>query len=357
MAHTARHISNGYLASSAWNDDCVSVGKDWTVDRFFPNCMLGLVEVVARARWGVPDIKKAWFGLGLAYTRPRAGQWLAENRIEFGGRFDLPAGTREKAFARLSALYGIELEKERFVTEEDVLRRLVETLRSGAPVLTTFDMSVLQPEGRAEGLFQPHYVGVVEFDGRQQRLEMIDQVKGGFALGVAEFVAIVRRFVDRDEPFYFVHPRRDSAPSEEALDAASIRKEVSVALANLRSSSPTLGLQAIETLATDVERAIESEGRPFAIPGMWIVSHDRHALAKQLPYWEQSGIIRGAKDRLRSALEESFYAWFDVDMAVELSLYEQSAELMKEVPPKLRAAARTDAELVVALESVLEDGA
>jgi hypothetical protein len=358
MGQMAEHVSNGTPPSSAWEKECLSVGKDWTVDRFFPNCMLGLVEVVARARWGVPDLKKAWFGVGLEYTPPRGAKWLSENGIEFGGRFDLTAGTRERAFARLRALHGIELEKERFLREEDALRRLVETLRSGCPVLTTFDMSVLQPERRAEGLFQPHFVGVVGFDGSQERLEMIDQVKGGFALSVAEFATIVRRFVRRNEPFYFVHPRRDSAFSDRSLDPCSIKKELSVALANLCNGSPTLGLRAIGTLARDVEQAVESEGRPFAIPGMWIVSHDRHALAKQLPYWEQCGAIDSAKSScLRAALEESFYAWFEVDMAVELSLFEQSAQLMSEVPPKLRAAAQTDAEMARALESVVDVGA
>jgi hypothetical protein len=355
VVHIAEHASNSLLPNSAWEGDRLSVGEGWTVDRFFPNCILGLVEVVARARWGVPDLKKAWFGLGLEYTPPRGGKWLSDNGIEFSGRFDLTAGTRERAFARLRALHGIELEKERLLDERDVLRRLVEILRAGFPVLTTFDMSVLQLAGRAEGLFQPHFVGVVGYDGSHQRLEMIDQVKGAFSVNAAELATIVRRFEHHNEPFYFVHPRRVPSFSDEALDPRTVKSELSVALANLRSSSPVLGLRAIENLARDVEKAIESEGRPFAIPGIWIVSHDRHALAEQLPYWEQCGVISSASGkRLRSALEESFYAWFEVDMAIELSLYELSAQLMSEVPPKLRAAARTDAAMSLALESVLE---
>jgi hypothetical protein len=90
-------------------------------------------------------------------------------------------------------------------------------------------------------------------------------------------------------------------------------------------------LNALRSLAGDLHEAIESQQQAFAIPGQWIFSHDRHALRRGLPYWQEADVTSAVElERLERLLGEAFTFWFQMDMTIERALYEKDVGRMRE---------------------------
>lgn len=323
------------------------------LDRFFPDCTLGLVEFFAKAEWSLRDLKKIWFGSTFEYQKAVPQPRLAANGIELDVRFTTAGDVRGQGFQKLGELYGIQVVERPFDSFSALLAELHARLRSGKPVLTYIDMSFLQGEQRAKGLFQPHSVAAVGWNASEQTLSIVDQVRGKVAVSFAQYEESFGRYRERNLDFCILDCVRPEA-RDVPLGRSSLHAQVRAAVANLSSADARFGLRALRALTDDVSAASETVQRPFAIPGLWIFSHDRHALREAVPYWREAEAADDATLRaLHEALGQAFGEWFQIDMTIERSLYEQDAARMRKVADGLRAVYRTEERLASILSSIV----
>jgi hypothetical protein len=325
------------LISSVPLCESIELTKVPKLDRFFPDCELGLIELFARSEWGIPDLKKAWFNNTFVFER-RGSDWLAPNQIELNASLIPVEGDRARAFARLERYYQIRTTRRVFPDFAATWHDVYQTLRRGKPAIVCVEMSFLQDEGRGRGLFQPHMVAIVGWDRQREALKIVDQVRDTMWIPLAHYEESSERYAANRRAFDVIHCTRTVDAPPLALRRDEVHDEIRFAVGNLLSPAAHLGLNGLRQLASVATQAVEAEGRPFAIPGVWLVSHDRHALRQTLQYWREADVADkptlGALDR---ALKASFVAWFEIDMGIERSLREQSGVQMKAVAEAIRA--------------------
>jgi hypothetical protein len=325
-----------------------------TLDRFFPHCTLGLVEFFARAQWELPDLKKIWFASTFEYKRASAPSWLAANQIELAGRIKYAGDVEARSFLQLDEYYGITIESLVFSDYSKLFDHVHECLQRKAPVITSFDMSLLQGERRAKGLFQPHMVSVVGWDAHQGVLKLVEQVKGKLAIPCSQFEESFKRYTEHRKEVCVLRCSRRPGHVTLPLRRDVVHAQINQALQNLYSDAANLGLNALTLLAADVVTAAQAEKKAFVIPGLWVFSHDRHALLKGLPYWRQAGIAKDDQlTSLHSVLDAAFQAWFEIDMMIERALYEQDPGMMNSIAEAIRQVSGIEAQLAALLRSVV----
>lgn len=331
----------------------VDVGKVPKLDRFFPDCELGLIELFARSEWGCKNLKKVWFSNTFDYERPNRAAWLAPNGIELAASMRPAWDVRDVAFRRLEQYYGIQTTRCVFDGFGPLLANVHAALERRRPVLTCLDMSFLQSESRAKGLFQPHMVAIIGWNASASTLALVDQVRGRVDIPFAHYEQSFSRFREHQRDFYLLEcSRLQHEPPP--LTPEAIRADIRRAVDNLFSPEPNLGLNAVSELARDVASAVDAEQRAFAIPGLWIVSHDRFAAREGLPYWAEAGVVGGATlAALDQTLQAAFAGWFDVDMGIERSLHEQNPERMRAVSGAIRKVSDVEQRLAELLRKVL----
>ncbi len=300
------------------------------LDRFFPDCALGLIELTARLRFGIPDLKKVWFGNTFEYKAPRGPSWLASDGVTLAGSLSVLGGTRDLAIERLEKLYGISVERRHFAVLDDLVEAVESELASGAPAMVMLDKTLLLKTGGAESEPEPHIVAVVGIDGARRQLRVLEQVRGEISLEFSEFEESFRRFRAVQRDVILLGCSRVEGHQELPLEATALHGWIHRTLENLRSADPTYGLSALKESAFDFAKIVELEKRPFRIPGQWIFSHERHTLRAALPHWERCGVLNGTTSRaLNEALKMSFAHWFQLDMTIERAIHEQDLNSMR----------------------------
>jgi hypothetical protein len=323
------------------------------LDRFFPDCGLGLVEFVTGLEHGFPDLKKVWFGNTFEYRRSEGAGWLNANGVELAATFSVTRDVREKAFERLGKYFQVEVHMDVVHGFDALLRAVHQTMSRGLPAISSFDMSFLQEPGRSNGNLQPHMIGIVGLNVPESRLRIVDQVRGEVSVPLEQLEHSFRRFAEHRQDFCLLRCERKASGASLPLDRDVVLECVRGAVQNLRSREPHLGLNALKQAVTDVEAAIEAEQKAFAIPGQWIFSHDRHALKKALPYWSEAGVA-GADHlaELDSALGRAFTTWFEIDMTIERAIHGNEVARMRRASRLLSDVVRLEEALTVLLERV-----
>lgn len=323
------------------------------LDRFFPDCALALIELVARKEFEFDDLKKIWFGSTFEYQPPRSSEWLNANRVEFAGRLFTAGDVRGRAFEYLGRYYGMQVESETFVNFGRLLDDVHRTLSRGTPAVTMFDMSFLQPPERRNAALQPHMIAIAGWDSAAGTLRIVEQVRGELTISMSQYEESFQRFAESASNFYVLRCALKPGTASAPLNRDEVIANVRSAVANLRSNDSNLGLNALRQLTHDVKNALEVERKPFAIPGQWIFSHDRHALRAGLKYWREAAV---APERqlveLGDRLAEAFGTWFQIDMTIERAIYQADVERMREALALLEQVARTEANLADLLESI-----
>jgi hypothetical protein len=344
------------LSSSLSDCESIEVTKVPKLDRFFPDCELGLLELVARAEWAIPDLKKAWFNNTFVFRR-EGSAWLAPNQIELNASLTPVEGDRARAFARLEKYYQIRTIRRVFPDFASTWQDVYQTLRRGKPAITCVEMSFLQDEGRGRGLFQPHMVAIVGWDRQRAALKIVDQVRDTLWIPMAHYEESFGRYAANRRAFDVLHCTREVTTPPLPLSRDDVHEEIRFAVDNLRSPAAHLGLNGLCELASVALQAVKAERRPFAIPGVWLVSHDRHALRQTLQYWREADVADTATLRaLDRALKASFVAWFEIDMGIERSLREQSAAQMKAVAEAIRQVIPLEESIASLLEKIAWTG-
>jgi hypothetical protein len=202
------------------------------LDRFFPDCALGLVELYAGRAYGLRDLKKIWFGNTFNYERHAAGGWLRANRVEFAGTFSLDGDVRGKAFEALRRYYGIRSRSVSFDDFGAILDEVHATLTRGVSALSAFDMWYLQSEGRSNGRVDPHMIGIFAIDPQAGTLRAMDQVRVGVTIPLSQYAESLVRFSQENPDFFFLKCERDGDGDSLPLDRDGVLRDVRAAVAN-----------------------------------------------------------------------------------------------------------------------------
>src|SRR5690242_15441846 len=101
------------------------------IDRFFPNCFFGLIELAARWKYGLRDIKKAWLNHGFTYDRPPGQLRVRPDGLNLDVTLSSPDVARRQIDASLDHYYGLRVEKTRYEDFDVVVRTLRELLEAG----------------------------------------------------------------------------------------------------------------------------------------------------------------------------------------------------------------------------------
>jgi hypothetical protein len=335
-------------------DSRVEVGGLPRLDRFFPDCALGLVELVAQKSFGLPNLKMCWFANTFEYRAPHPPAWLNANRVELAGRLFIAGTPREEALQRLRRFYGIRVEKLVFDDFDALIAEVHRSLSRGTPAMSEFDMALLLPPGRSNGRVQPHMIGVIGCDVPGGTLRIAEQLHGEVIIPLSQYQTAFHRFQEQRCEFSILRCVSDGPEERPRFTQEEIASAVRGALDNLTSSSLHLGLNALRRAGRDVAEAIEVERAAFAIPGQWIFSHDRHALRGGLPYWHEAGVITKIQQgELDKVLAQAFRVWFQIDMTIERALHRKDLEQMREASTLWAKVVMLEERLAALLEGVV----
>lgn len=290
------------------------------LDRFFPNCALGLIEMTARARMGVRDLKPCWFANTIEYAREPSLTLLPGARTELDVRVGVGTGPMKDAWTRLRNLYGLSVRRHDFATAEGMTQWIMSSLAHDLPALITIDQSFLAERSRWRGTYSPHMVAVVGVDPHTESLELVEQVYGRIRWPLADFIASFSSVSSNGANFalecVFSELRSNPKVSEQ-----DIRQHLDSCLTNLRSPQDDLGLNGLRALVREASQAYSTFRRPFALPGLWIFSHDRHALKRSLHYWRLAAPRQmDLFVKLERTLSACFDHWLTADSRIEHSI-------------------------------------
>lgn len=263
--------------------------------------------MTARARAGVRDLKACWFANTIEYARESSLAISPGMRSELTVRVGVGSDPLKEAWKRLGSLYGISAHRHDFVSVEEMAQWIAHALASDVPALVTIDQSFLAERSRWRGNYSPHMVAVVGLDPSTATLDLVEQVYGRIRWSLDDFVASFCSVSSNGKNFalecLFNEPTSGSS-----LSAPDIVQHLDSCLSNLRSSEEGLGLNALRTMVRDASHAYETFRRPFTLPGLWIFSHDRHALRRSLHYWR---LAAPGQTELFTKLERTLGACFD----------------------------------------------
>lgn len=299
--------------------ESLTVGNLPRLDRFFPSCGLGLVELTARGRFGAKDIKPCWFATGFHYTRPEVGLAVPQNSGELPVHIGVGAGPGRRAWTLLESLYGISVEKLALSTFEAFASWITESLRNDMPALVLMDQNFLPGRAGWDGPYSPHMVAVTGVDTQKNALLVSEQVLGKVEWSADGVISSFER-VSRNAENFALSCRQIGAISSRLVEPEDVAGHLDECLANRYSAETGIGLNGLRQFVSDVRHAYEACRSPFSVPGMWIFSHDRHALRRSLSYWELAlPNQRALLKRLDAVLASCFEEWFAVDMCIESS--------------------------------------
>jgi hypothetical protein len=288
------------------------------LDRFFPHCLLGLIELVARTSYQLNDIKMCWSAHTIEYEPVRRERWLRDNELHLSADIGVDQGAYRRALRRLESHYQISVIEKVPGSLEDLVETIWSSLMRGVPAITSLDMGFFHGSRRSRGALDAHVIGVTAFDPGRGLFRVVDQVKGDFEVTLDDYAASFERHRSCGREFTVVECQRTPGMTVRPLDRATIAADVRRTLDNLESDDPTCGLSALRQLQADVVAAHDVLQAPFLIPGLWTLSHDRYCSRKMLTYWRQ--VAPEADDllsKLDIQLRRTFELWFMADATVE----------------------------------------
>lgn len=308
-----------------------------TVDRFFPNCVFGLVEFVAREKFGYDDIKKAWFSHSFVYRGPSGPIQLTASGVDLDVHlFDLDHA-RNEARERLARIYGISLDVFTYQDFGVLISEIERWTNEKEILISSFNLGFLKGRREYQRVLRPHAIGVLGMSPDRRNLMVVDQIKGFMEIPLHDYRSCFDHLRNIGVPFSLTLCERKPGFEALPLRREDLRRDLQRSVANLFAESPALGLAGLRQFAEDVHAAARELRVPFAVPGAWVFSHARRCLSRSLRYWSEAMLVPPELiERLRGLLSASFDLWFEADMTIERSLERQDAA-SSELTPLLRS--------------------
>jgi hypothetical protein len=317
------------------------------IDRYFPQCKLAAFEASARFLYGIESFAKIYGRHSFEYQRPPgATLGLRDNGVELDLFFHRVAPEDDELESLVEDIYGIQSTILVFRELELYRRYVLENLRARVPVPTDFDLKFIRERREYGRVSQPH---VIVWHAH-------DPETGGF-FAAEQMLGTIR--VDRGDLEECFAQKLKSPGGEAVWELTRVRNgqrelerdevlaRCAANISNLTAADESLGLRALARFGNDMSQKVQSEtfdGRPFAIPGLWVFSHERHIERKWLAAIEHLCPNSGRSflvefDELLSTL---FKHWLAVDYVLEKCLASQNGKALRALPKSLNELVRDE---------------
>jgi hypothetical protein len=322
-------------------------------DKFFPSCYWGLVELVAKHRFGVPDIKRTWFNHSIVYTRSSDGEaGLSANGLDLELELTSSRYAANNISRKLRDYFGLGVEMARYENYGSLVAAIRDHIAHGEPIISSFDVGFLRTRREFGKIFYFHSLGIVGWDESQQVLLAIDQFHGRIEVPVADLEACFCHTLTQAREFSLTRCVRLPHRPNYGAFKEDLVSDIEVCLENMLSSKHGLGIRGLRLAAQDVLAASRSVDAPFAIPGMWRIGKDRRCLAMATEHWP-SEVPQAQLLRLKSKLDVLFGLWFKVELTLETALHLRDLDRAREAARLLATTIPGEEEVARMLEQTL----
>lgn len=308
------------------------------IDRYFPQCWCAAVEAAAKHSWGISDFGKIYGWHGFSYEAAPGTLSLKENGVELDVWFHRPPLAMSELEQRIADIYGIRADLEYFRDWSDYLEHCFGRLRAGVPVVTDFDLGFIEERREFGKVLSPHVVVLYGFDAETQRFSAAEQMIGTISIGLD---TLARCFEHKlgTLPGTAVWTL-SRCGDERELQLEELRLQAQSNLNNLRSSSASLGLNALRRFHAALGEHVRQpsfDERPFSVPGLWVFSHERHVERKWLKSLAAAGVRldAGFVQDMDAKLGQLFQRWLNVDYLLEKCLMAESGKALRSLPDHL----------------------
>lgn len=332
------------------------------IDRYIPNCLFGILQAIAQYQFGVPDFHKAYFNHSFVYRKeplvPLAiGEGDALNI--FFHRQDLLG--KEGMLNRLEHYYGVRTETTEAGDFEVLLRELTDRFRAGRPVAVYADYFYVPGRRWYRVAHNPHMVCLYGFDPIAGEFLASDQLLGKFQLPLRDLRDCFDSVRESGRGYgmtIVAHAEEKPVP----VSADFLARDLTTSLANLSDvsgcpdASGLSGLAALREFTRDLTgffRNRRPDAKPFAIPGLWIISHEIAFMRKFLRKLDRANqplSVRDALDRIEPLLSKSFELWYGIDMTIEKGLADGSVAETARIADSFPAILTVETEIFAELE-------
>lgn len=306
--------------------------------------------------YGTSNFGKIYGGHTFEYRRPPGPTARKANGIELDleiSREPLPENALED---RIAAIYGVRAEMALY-TDFDVYWEIcMRALTDRVPVIIEFDLRFIKGRREYGKLDNPHAIVLCGYDPRAQVFTAAEQMVGTISVTLDDFRNCFRHITARRTGGVRVLTVTRVNATERALRREEVLEQIDANIENLTSSNEKHGFKAIARFRADIEEYVRSkafQGQPFAIPGLWVFSHERHILRKWLKAIEHLVPERGLRviEDFDVLLSRTFKRWLNTDFLIEKCLITGNGSPLASIPKYLDLVLPDEAE---ALERWLE---
>ncbi len=309
------------------------------IDRFFPECWCATVEAVAKFQFGISDFGKLYGRHTFHYAKPPGPIAYRSNDVELDlwiHREELPQAELE---ALMATIYGVRARTLRFECFASFWEYCSDKVKSGVPVVTSFDLRFIKARREYGKVYSPHVIAIYGYRAREQIVVAAEQMIGTIGVDMHDFRRCFEHRLAADGGVVLWELSRAPQP-ERSLERGEVVARIRANIENLTSSEPGLGFGALAHFRTDLSAYLESGsfgGKPFSLPGFWVFSHERHVernwlkAVRHLCADEDSPLL-GDFDALLLGL---FKRWLNADYLVEKCLASGNGKALTSLPSYL----------------------
>jgi hypothetical protein len=303
--------------------DVVTIAGLPRVDRYFPDCWCAVIEAVSRYHFGIDDFGKVYGRHGFHYQRPRANLGYRDNGVELDLEFSRSPVTTEELESSIESLYGIRTDMLTFDRLGALLDYCERSIAEGCPVVLDYDLGFIKQRREYQKVHGVHIVALYELALEERRMLAAEQMLGSIAIDFDDFESCFARRLALHGGMHVWRVSR-SRSAERELERDEVRAQVLENVVNLTSTNRAFGLTALSAFRADLRAFLgsaEFQGRPFAIPGLWVFSHERHIERKWLAAVRRTCPGDGAFfDEFDALLSNLFKGWLGTDYLLEKAL-------------------------------------
>ena len=309
------------------------------IDRYFPECRIAAIEAVSRFRFGIEDFGKAYGRYTFTYDAPPGPLAFRSNGIELDLYIHRDPLPDRELDLMLEDIYGVHNELVSFVEFEEYRRFCVENIAARLPVITSFDLGFIKERREYGKILVGHAIVLFAYDANSRQLRAGEQTLGYITVDFEDYERCFEQCVARDGAMFVWTVERQRS-TERELSREEVSARIRANLDNLTSPHDGAGLLALNRFRKDLDAYFESPefltaAKPFAIPGLWVFSHERHILRKWLRAVRPLCSAPEAVDRLDEVLGSLFNRWLSADYLIEKCLISGDGRPLKRLSSHL----------------------
>jgi len=253
---------------------------------------------------------------------------------------------------RLEDYYGARVVETRYDDFGEWVSNVLDGIAAKRFVVSSFDLGFLNSRREYHRVYSPHFVYFFGWEGRDTTFLACEQTTGISRIPLYD----LRDFHDhrrrRGEAVLLLGLDPRSPLKERPVKESELREQLERSRDNLRSSQDHLGLRALRRFARDIASFAAETPRPFAVPGLWVFSHDLYLLERYLATAvpEVGGHV---EPRLMALIARLHQLWLSVDMRLENGLYNGDVSQTRAAVANMENIVSGEEELALALEAFI----